>query len=327
MRLTPEQKAEIIRLKRGGMGYRTIAARMEIKHATVRSVCQRSGLFADNPAHVAMFSIPEACYGTAPAGIKPLPPQRVITGHHQTDAYLWVLEVIKLDEPAHLPAAEMALQKLTITPQEAEQRYRHWLMAQGHEPFIAAFSTIGMDNPQSCIENARRAISKASQVRAHFGSYAAAMEPTEPERLIAQSVFQVDEHYGMTPEEADSGELKGWRIMEVQDARSVAHQGFCDVLPDPHTLSDVVREVEYWDWLYVMRSATRKALGDGFYEHHQCICDREEWLDGKLSTIGPVHQREALAILKWFLRSERHQDRGEDNDAVYLNLLGAGLEP
>jgi hypothetical protein len=37
--------------------------------------------------------------------IKPLPLQKVITGHKQTDAYLWVLEVIQLNEPAHLAAA------------------------------------------------------------------------------------------------------------------------------------------------------------------------------------------------------------------------------
>ncbi|KHN91532.1 helix-turn-helix domain containing protein [Pectobacterium actinidiae] len=326
MRLTAEQKAEIIRLKRGGMGYRTIATHMGMKHPTVRSVCQRSGLFADNPAHRAMFSIPELRYSTALATVKPLPPQRVITGYRQTDAYLWVLEVIKLDEPAHLPAAEIALQKLTITPKEAEKRYRNWMVSQGQELFIAAFSTIGMDNPQRCIENARKAIDTASQVRAYYGSYEAAMEPTEPERLIEQSGLLVDKHYGMTPDEVTSGELKGLRCVDVADARSVAHRGFCDVLPEPHTLSDVVREFEYWRWLYAMRNAASKELGDTSYEHNPCVCDREDWLSGNLATISPIHQQEALAVLKWFLKCDRHQDRGGDNDAVYLNLLGGGLD-
>ncbi|WP_225181110.1 helix-turn-helix domain-containing protein [Pectobacterium aroidearum] len=326
MRLTAEQKAEIIRLKRGGMGYRTIATHMGMKHPTVRSVCQRSGLFADNPAHRAMFSILEPRYSTALATVKPLPPQRVITGHRQTDAYLWVLEVIKLDEPAHLPAAEIALQKLTITPKEAENRYRNWMVSQGQEVFIAAFSTIGMDNPQRCIENARKAIDTASQVRAYYGGYEAAMEPTEPEHLIEQSGLLVDVNYGMTPNEIESGELKGLRCLDVADARSVAHQGFCDVLPEPHTLSDVVREFEYWSWLYTMRNAASKELGDMSYEHNPRVCDREDWLDGKLAAISPIHQQEALAVLKWFLKSDRHQDCDGDNDAVYLNLLGGGLD-
>ena len=114
MRLTTEQKAEIARLKRSGVGYRTIANKMGLKPSTVSSFCQRSGLFADNPAHKVLFTIPEARFSNVPALTKALPPQKVITGHKQTDAYLWVLEVIKLNEPAHLDAAEVALEKLPL---------------------------------------------------------------------------------------------------------------------------------------------------------------------------------------------------------------------
>ncbi|EHL93890.1 hypothetical protein HMPREF1024_01272 [Klebsiella sp. 4_1_44FAA] len=105
MRLTTEQKAEIVRLKRSGVGYRTIASKMGFRPSTVSSFCQRSGLFADNPAHRALFTIPEPFFSSVPALIKPLPLQKVITGHKQTDAYLWGLEVIQLNEPAHLAAA------------------------------------------------------------------------------------------------------------------------------------------------------------------------------------------------------------------------------
>ncbi|GGD25773.1 hypothetical protein GCM10011513_24090 [Franconibacter daqui] len=63
----------------------------------------------DNTEHKALFTIPTAAHITAPANIKPLPEQRKITGHKQTDAYLWVLEVIRLNEPAHLDAVEEAL--------------------------------------------------------------------------------------------------------------------------------------------------------------------------------------------------------------------------
>ncbi|EMK7453690.1 helix-turn-helix domain-containing protein, partial [Escherichia coli] len=48
----------------------------------------------DNNEHKALFTIPTAAYSSALANIKPLPEQRRITGHKQTDAYLWVLEVI-----------------------------------------------------------------------------------------------------------------------------------------------------------------------------------------------------------------------------------------
>jgi len=66
----------------------------------------------DNNEHKALFTIPTAAHSSALANIKPLPEQRRITGHKQTDAYLWVLEVIRLNEPTHLDAAEAALEKL-----------------------------------------------------------------------------------------------------------------------------------------------------------------------------------------------------------------------
>ena len=49
----------------------------------------------DNNEHKALFTIPTAAHSSALANIKPLPEQRRITGHKQTDAYLWVLEVIR----------------------------------------------------------------------------------------------------------------------------------------------------------------------------------------------------------------------------------------
>lgn len=70
----------------------------------------------DNNEHKALFTIPTAAHSSALVNVKPLPEQRRITGHKQTDAYLWVLEVIHLNEPAHLDAAEAALEKIKISP-------------------------------------------------------------------------------------------------------------------------------------------------------------------------------------------------------------------
>ncbi|ELV1369704.1 helix-turn-helix domain-containing protein, partial [Escherichia coli] len=108
----------------------------------------------DNNEHKALFTIPTEAYSSALANIKPLPEQRRITGHKQTDAYLWVLEVIRLNEPAHLDAAEAALVKIKISPKEAQERYSRYLLANGGDPFQIAFGTIGMDNPAQAIRNA-----------------------------------------------------------------------------------------------------------------------------------------------------------------------------
>ncbi|MDK6509602.1 helix-turn-helix domain-containing protein [Klebsiella oxytoca] len=322
MRLTTEQKSEIVRLKRSGVGYRTIASKMGFRPSTVSSFCQRSGLFADNPVHRALFTIPEPRFSSVPALTKPLPPQKVITGHKQTDAYLWVLEVIKLNEPAHLSAAEAALEKLTINPKDAEKRYRDWMAANGADIFQTAFGTIFMDDPQHFLKRARENIRKASEVRAVFGSYEAAIEPVEAEQLISRSIFLVDENFGLTEEEVGSGHIYGIdRYMELEDARKNAHHGFTDVLPSPHTLSDVVREFEYWKWLYWMRDAAAGELGLQHTEGlSQEVYDREDWLDTQLATISPIYQQEAVNVLKWLLKSDRHEGR-DCMDAILMNLM------
>ncbi|MCE9996467.1 helix-turn-helix domain-containing protein [Enterobacter hormaechei] len=327
MRLTPEQKAEIIRLKRRGLGYGRISGELGIKTTTVRAVCKRSGLFDDNPAHAALFTIPEPVHSYELATVKPLPPQNVVTGHKQTDAYLWVLSVIKLNEPAHLAAAEEALSKLTIDPKDAERLYRDWLLLNGVDGLNVAFGTMFMDDPQHFIRRAKEGIASARQVRAHYGSYDAAMEPVAAELLIDQSALLVGYDFGMTAEESAEGATYGIeRHLEVESARMVAQDGFSDVLPNPHTLSDVVREFEYWDWLYRMRNTASKELGWQYgADQRQEISDREDWLDGKLATLRPRHQREAVDVLKWLLQSERHEGRDE-MDTILLNLVGGDTD-
>lgn len=325
MKVNSEQRAEVIRLKQNGSGYKRIAAQMGINLSTVKSICQRSGLFQDNPEHVALFCIPGMQHSNVPAIPKPLPPQRKITGHKQTDAYLWVLEVISTGEPAHIAAAEEALKKLTITPKEAQERYAQYLQAQG-AGWTAVFSTFLMDNPQHHINKAKAQRESATAVRATFGSYEAAMEQTAAERLMTAAYGEIyeEELYGWTEEEKARGIIVGDRLFETLDARKAASKGFRDALPEPYTLSDVVREFLYWQWLLEMRSAARKETDpDGYDYDYPEISDRENYLEQLLETIRPRHQQEALEVLKWYLDFDRFQDMGADSDGVYLNLIGA----
>lgn len=319
-------KEQILSLKRSGRGYKTISRETGVNINTVKSICRRSGLFRDNPEHRVLFAIPEPKYSTELATVKPLPPQRVITGHKQTDAYLWVLEVIKTGEPAHIAAAEAALKKLTITPKEAQERYTRYLQQNG-AGWTSVFSTMWLDNPQHFISNAKSQREKAAKVRGVFGCYEAAMEPTEPERLMMAVYGEIygEGLYGWTEEEKAQGRIKGDRVFETWDVRKAVSKGFRDVLPDPYTLSDVVREYLYWAWLVDMRSAARKEIDPGGYgDDFPVISDREDYLDKLLETIIPCSRQEALEVLKWYLQSERHQGcMDADSDAVYLNLIGA----
>ncbi|HGW6102638.1 TPA: helix-turn-helix domain-containing protein [Citrobacter werkmanii] len=279
----------------------------------------------NNPKHKALFTIPTAEHSTAPANIKPLPKQRKITGHKQTDAYLWILEVIRLNEPAHLDAAEAALEKITISPKEAEERYSRHLLATGVDPFRAAFGTFGMDNPARAIQNARDSIKKAATVRATFGSYEAALDDVEAERVIKSSAKFIDNYdWGWTPEELEAGHIADGRIFEIENQRRELVDGYRDALPDPHTLTDVVRELVYWDWLYLERSCAAQELGHeyGYAEHSNCVCDREHYLETLLETIKPVTRAEAVEVCCWFLDSERMKYMENNGAAVILNLVG-----
>ncbi|EDS9457846.1 helix-turn-helix domain-containing protein [Salmonella enterica] len=279
----------------------------------------------DNNEHKALFSIPTAAHSSALANIKPLPEQRRITGHKQTDAYLWVLEVIRLNEPAHLDAAEAALEKIKISPKEAEERYSRYLLANGGAPFQVAFGTIGMDNPARAIENARKNIRKATDVRATFGSYEVAMEDVEAERIIKSSAKFIDDYdWGWTPEELEAGHIGCGRMFEIEDQRRVMVDGYRDVLPEPHTLSDVVREFIYWDWLYQVRHTAGRELGYeyGYSEHHKSVYDRESYLEKLLATIKPLTRAEAVEVCRWFLASGKDEYMEDKGTAVILNLVG-----
>ncbi|EDT7242232.1 TPA: helix-turn-helix domain-containing protein [Salmonella enterica subsp. enterica serovar Victoria] len=279
----------------------------------------------DNNEHKVLFSIPTAAHSSALANIKPLPEQRRITGHKQTDAYLWGLEVIRLNEPAHLDAAEAALEKIKISPKEAEERYSRYLLENDCDPFQIAFGTIGMDNPANAIKSARENIKKAAEVRATFGSYESAMEDVEAERVIKSSAKFIDDYdWGWTTEELEAGHIDGGRMFEIDEQRRVMVDGYRDVLPEPHTLSDVVREFIYWDWLYQVRHTAGRELGHeyGYSEHHESVYDRERYLEKLLATIKPLSRAEAVEVCRWFLASGKDEYMEDKGAAVILNLVG-----
>lgn len=69
-----------------------------------------------------------------------------------------------------------------------------------------------------------------------------------------------------------------------------------------------------------MRQAAYKELyNDSLIDSEQCIYDREDYLAGRLSQIHPLHQREAVDVLKWLLAQDRFDD---DNEAILFNLIG-----
>ncbi|EDM7409395.1 hypothetical protein LCE91_004083 [Salmonella enterica] len=200
--------------------------------------------------------------------------------------------------------------------------------ASNHNVSWSNIMACSHDNPQHFIERAREQAARAAEVRGVFGSYEAIYDKlTVPEQLLEDALgWLYNDSYGWTEEEKRQGRIEGKRVIEVMELREKkCFEIITDVLPAPFTLSDVVREFQYWEWVYRMRDAAKKEIapnelsGDG-----GLVSDRESWLDKQLEIIRPVSRDEALNVLRWYLRSERHQGfMDADSDAVYLNLIGA----
>lgn len=280
---------------------------------------KKSPAVQGNKEHQRLFMIPVPQNIDIPLTQKELPVQKVITGDQQTDAYLWIVEVIKTNDPFYLSIAEEALSKLTITPKQAQENYSAYLSRNGAHALQIAFGSIGLDNPHELIEAAKLANIKAMEVLRVFGSFEAALEYTPAERLMrAEEIIALYEHGCLTEEELAEGVVRGQRVWEIDEQRREASQGFKDLLPDPETLSDVIHELEYWNWLYRARSIALKELYNDYPPDDYMISDREDYLAKKLEIIKPVDRKEAKQVLEWILENERFN---EDNDNILLNLI------
>ncbi|MDH0357151.1 helix-turn-helix domain-containing protein [Morganella sp. GD04133] len=266
--------------------------------------------------HEQLFTIPEISHSTEIATIKPLPKQEKITGDKQVDAYLWVLRVIALNEPAHLEKAEKALDKIKISPKEAQDKYTKYLQESGAHPFQIVFGTMGIDSPESKIKSAREAIEKARQVRGIFGDYDSAFGDTPAEVIIKSSPNYIDDpYYGWTKKEIKQGWKSGDSNLEKEKEDKA--KGFTDVLPDPETLSDVIRELEYWGWLYQMRSSAEKEMGYQYSgDQPEHVYFREHWLEIRLQVIQPTDREEAKYVWHWLKNNDRFDGYPERDDII-----------
>ncbi|HHQ4647050.1 RNA polymerase sigma factor [Aeromonas hydrophila] len=112
MRLTNEQRELVLELRRRH-SLSEVAEITGLPLGTVKSIISRSGLFADNPRHRAMFTLPprQSSRGALPA-VPELPPQQVVTGDKEIDALLWLRQVIETGDPGRIEQAKEAAGRL-----------------------------------------------------------------------------------------------------------------------------------------------------------------------------------------------------------------------
>ena len=84
----------------------------------------------------------------------------------------------------------------------------------------------------------------------------------------------------------------------------------------PHTLSDCLHELAYWDDLYRLRRACSKD-----YDTHQEVWSRDQFIfTVMLAELRPRNRDEARATLRHLLDSERRD--WKEVDRILDNLIG-----
>ena len=295
MRLTNEQREQVITLRRTH-SLSEVASLAGLSLGTVKAIISRSGLFTDNPRHRAMFTLPPIKPNgeTLPA-VPELPQQEVVTGDKEIDALLWLRLVIETGEPARIAQAKEAAGKITAPLKELEQRYGKWLVAQGGHPFAGMFS-IGFADLDGLAKHSIERRANETEAIGRFGD--ALWDDTQAEAFCLESLRGLETETWDYPPELVAERFK-------------AHPELM-----PHTLSDCLHELAYWDDLYRLRRACSKD-----YDTHQEVWSRDQFIfTVMLAELRPRNRDEARATLRHLLDSERRD--WKEVDRILDNLIG-----
>ena len=85
----------------------------------------------------------------------------------------------------------------------------------------------------------------------------------------------------------------------------------------PHTLSDCLHELAYWNELYRLRNACDT---QGYYENSIEAHARDWFVFGLLAELRPRNREEARATLRYLMGSER--DDAPEAERILDNLIG-----
>ncbi len=295
MRLTNEQRELVLELRRQH-SMREVADIAGLPLGTVKSIISRSGLFADNPRHRAMFTLPprQNCKETLPAAPE-LPPQQVVTGDKEIDALLWLRQVIETGDPGRIEQAKEAAGRITTPLDDLERRYGRWLVVSaGH--VMAGLGSIGFANLDGLAERTIKRQAREGEAIGRFGDQLWYDTPAEVFCLEAlRTVERVEWDY---PPEQVADRFKA--IPELM----------------PHTLSDCLHELAYWNDLHYLRKACDTSSD---YEHRMESSARDWFIFGLLAELRPRTREEAKNAFRYLMASDR-QDMPEA-EQILENLV------
>ena len=300
---TTNLHAQVLALRRT-QSASAVAKALGIPLGTVKAICSRAGLTRDNAKLRAFFCLPEPvasnCTALQPQVAPPKP--TTTTGNQDLDAMLWLRQVVQTGDAALIAKAMQAAERIQTPAKDLEKRYGDYLMQQsGGNTIVAAFGSIGFADLQGLAKGVLNKQQRRAEAIARFGS----MEDVFA--TLAQEQFCIDS-LALVPMNTD-----GWAQYE-QEQVNAAFAQHTDLVP--HTLSDCLHELDFWDALRCLRTGWDNT-GDELPEVYARRC----YIDSHcLSTIRPKSRDEAIAVLRYMAAHEM-LNRTE-TDAVLENLIG-----
>lgn len=235
-------------------------------------------LIEDNEVHRALFTLPpiRVSSETLPS-VQVLPSQQSVTGDKEVDAVLWLREVIRTGQPGPIAAAMEAAKKITTPMKDLEKRYSHHLSEANPGHFFATFASFGFGDLESLATNSIETLRLKVEAEARFGGDTI-WQDTPAEQFCEKALKR----------------CKGFKDYINNDKTEVSKRfrKHADLMP--HTLSDCLYELAYWQHLYRLRNAAGEC-GDG---QHQAIA-REWFVEGLLAVIPPQNDKEAQQVLDY----------------------------
>lgn len=296
--VSPEAHQQVLELRRGH-SLREVADQTGLPLGTVKTICSRSGAFRDNLALRALLTLPPVqASNTTALTVPELPPQQSITGDKDLDAVLWLRSVIQTGQAALIERAMQAA-KLVKTPlKELEKRYMNHLVSTNPGNMFAAMSSFGFADLDDLAKRSIEKLTRQTEAHARFGEDVFANTPAEQFCIEAVKGLKRNKNFG----DYDDAQV---------DQRFKARP---DLLP--HTLSDCLYELAYWNDLYLLRNAVSLHAGDPVPEAYA----REQFTFRCLGRIRASSKTEAVAVFRYLADSE-YMDRTE-TEGILLNLIG-----
>ena len=302
-RLLPELRARVLELRRTH-STADVARQTGLSVGTIKTICSRAGATRDNTAARAFFALPPLAQPSTSAVTAPaaLPQQRNVTGDVDIDAMLWLREVIQTGDTTLIDTAIEAAKRVKTPVKELENRYGDYLLrANGGNTMQAVFGSIDFGNLAGLAKNVLDRQARCREAVARFGSEAAVFDDTEPELFCIQALAKVkrEGRFGDYP-------------LKPTCAAFEAHTD-----KRPHTLSDCLVELAFWDALYHLRSAWKNS-GDDLPQ----VSARRDYLHRCMGVLRCKGKDEAKAVLRYLAGPGQDAMDEEATDLVLQNLIG-----